>query len=107
MAGYLQGGKVVFEDGTSAEIKTLDFEGMQNDQKYVLFLNPKLRTDGTFSLTGGGQGLFELNNESQRVKPHGHPSDSVQKHKDESVDSFLQEIRAAVKKYPEATICCD
>ena len=103
----LPGGKIIFEDGTSAEIRTPDFEGIQNDQEYVLFLNPKLRADGTFSLTGGGQGLFELNNESHRVKPHGHASDSVQKHKDEGVDFFLQEIKAAVKKYPDISACCN
>ena len=33
-----------------------------------------------------------------------HP---VQKHREQGVDAFLEEIRAAVKKYPEATTCCN
>jgi hypothetical protein len=103
----LPGGKVVFEDGTSAEIKTPDLEGMQNDQKYILFLSPMLRAGGAFSVIGGSQGLFEIDNKTRRVKPNGHPLDPVQKHREQGVDAFLEEIRAAVKKYPEATTCCN
>jgi hypothetical protein len=102
----LPGGKLIFEDGTSAEIKTPDLEGMQNDQKYVLFLSPKLAVDGTFTLTGGSQGLFELDNKTRRIKPNGHPFDPVRKLKDQDADTFLGEIKATVKKYPEATTCC-
>ena len=103
----LPGGKVTFEDGTSAEIKTPDLEGMQNDQRYVLFLSPMLAVDGTFTLVGGSQGLFEIDGNTRRVKPNGHPLDPVRKHKDQNADAFLEEIRAAVKKYPEATTCCN
>ena len=103
----LPGGKLVFEDGTSAEIKTPDLDAMQNDQKYVLFLSPMLAVDGTFTLIGGSQGLFEIDSKTRRVKPNGHPLDAVRKHKDQGVEAFLEEIRAAVKKYPEATTCCN
>ncbi|MDX6290339.1 MAG: hypothetical protein QOH42_2138 [Blastocatellia bacterium] len=103
----LPGGKLTFEDGTSAEIKTPDLETMQNDQKYVLFLSPMLAVDGTFTLLGGSQGLFEIENKTNLVKPNGHPLDPVRKHKDRDADAFLKEIRAAVKKYPQATTCCN
>lgn len=103
----LVGGKVVFEDGTSAEIKTPDLDGMQNGQTYILFLSPMLAVDGTFTLVGGSQGLFEINSKTRRVKPNGHPLDPVQKHKDQGVNAFLEEVRAAVKKHPEATTCCN
>ena len=103
----LPGGKMTFEDGTSAEIKTPDLEGMQNDQKYVLFMSPMLEVGGTFTLVGGSQGLFEIDAKTRRVKPNGHPLDPVQKHKDQGVDAFLEEIRAAVKKHPEASACCN
>ena len=102
----LPGGKLTFEDGTSAEIKTPDLRELQNDQKYILFLSPVLAVDGTFTLIGGSQGLFEIDNKMRRVKPNGHQLDPVQKHKDQAVDDFLEEIRAAIKKYPEATTCC-
>lgn len=103
----LPGGKLTFDDGTSAEIRTPDLEGMQTDQKYVLFLSPMLGVDGTFTLTGGSQGLFEIDSKTRRVKPNGHPLDPVRKHKDQNADTFLGEIKAAVKKYPEATTCCN
>ena len=80
---------------------------MQTDQKYVLFLSPSLGVDGTFTLTGGSQGLFEIDSKTRRVKPNGHPLDPVRKHKDQNADTFFGEIKAAVKKYPEATTCCN
>src|SRR5258706_3465706 len=98
----LPGGKLTFEDGMSAEIKTPDLETMQNDQKYVLFLSPILAVDGTFTLLGGSQGLFEIENKTNLVKPNGYPLDPVRKHKDQYADAFLKKIRATVKKYPEA-----
>ena len=101
------GGKLTFEDGMSAEIKTPDLETMQNDQKYVLFLSPILAVDGTFTLLGGSQGLFEIENKTNLVKPNGYPLDPVRKHKNQAGEAFLKEIRAAVKKYPEATTCCN
>jgi hypothetical protein len=103
----LPGGKFVFEDGTSAEIKTPDLERLQNGQTYILFLNPMLRVGGAFGVIGGSQGVFEIDSKTRRVRPNGHPLDPVQKHKDQALDGFLQEITAAVKKYPEATTCCN
>ena len=89
----LPGGKLVFEDGTSAEIKTPDLEGMQNGQTYILFLNPVMRADGAFNLTGGSQGLFEIDSKRHRVKPNGDSVDPVQKHKDRDVEAILEEIK--------------
>lgn len=103
----LPGGKVVFEDGTSAEIKTPDFDGIQNDQTYVLFLSPVMHADGTSSPTGGSQGVFEIAGKGRRIKPNGHHLDPVQKHKDQDLEGFLEEIRAAVKKFPEVSACCN
>jgi len=103
----LPGGKVVFEDGTSAEIKTPDFDGMQSDQTYVVFLSPALNADGSFSPTGGSQGVFEIDGKTRRIKPNGDSLDAVQKHKDQDLQRFLEEIRAAVKKFPEASACCN
>ena len=102
----LPGGKIVFEDGTSAEVNTPDLEGMMNSQSYAIFLSPRTTTSGGFSLTGAGQGLFELNNEKQSVKPHGHAVDPSQKHKGENVEVFLDEVRSAIRKYPDVSSCC-
>src|SRR5205085_12223762 len=100
-------GRIAFEDGTSAEITTPDLEQMQNGLTYVLFLSPKLTSLGAFTLTGGGQGLFEMSSDLQIVKPNGHKKDLVQKYRNKSIEAFLREIEDAVKKYPEVSPCCD
>jgi hypothetical protein len=101
----LVGGKITFEDGTSAEILT-NIEPMEKNKDYVLFLTlPKANSDA-FSLTGEGQGLFGLSAQEATVKPHGPSVGLVQKHKNEQVDSFLGEIRKAVKKHPDISSCC-
>lgn len=102
----LPGGVVVFEDGTSAEIKTPDSERMENGRTYILFLSPKKGTADSFVMTGGAQGLFELPADKSGVKPKGHRVDLVQKYKNQPAEEFLEEIRAAIRKYPEATSCC-
>ncbi len=103
----LPGGKVVFEDGTSAEVKTPDMEQMESGKTYVLFLRPQKDTAGAFGLTGVGQGLFELSKDKTGVKPHGHRSDVVQKHKNETAEDFLEKVKAAALKYPDASNCCN
>jgi hypothetical protein len=102
----LPGGKVVFEDGSSAEIQTADLRGMEEGKTYVLFLRSIEASPNVFALTGLGQGLFELSSE-KTVRPHGNKADSVQKHSNTSVTDFLQLIRDAAKKYPSpAEDCC-
>lgn len=101
------GGKVVFDDGTSAELKTPDMEQMEGGKTYVLFLRPQKDVDGGFGLTGLGQGLFELPEDKTGVRPHGHRSDVVQKHRNENEEEFIEEVEAAVVKYPEASDCCN
>jgi hypothetical protein len=101
------GGKVVFEDGTSAELKTPDMEQMEGGKTYVLFLSPRKDAAGGFGLTGLGQGLFELPRDKTGVRPQGHRSDVVQKHKGETEEEFIEKVKAAVLKYPEASNCCN
>jgi hypothetical protein len=57
---HLPGGRVEFEDGTSAEVITPNFERMENDKKYVLFLGKEQGDNNRYILTGGSQGLFEV-----------------------------------------------
>lgn len=65
----LPGGTVVFEDGTSAEIRTPDFERLENGKTYILFLSRKKGAADSFVATGGAQGLFELPADKSGVKP--------------------------------------
>jgi hypothetical protein len=101
------GGKVVFDDGTSAEILTPDLGPITKNQTYVLFLHPAKDGSDSFQLTGGGQGLFEMSSSARGVKPLGDKKDSVQRHKDQSLNDFIEEIERAVKKYPETSACCN
>jgi hypothetical protein len=103
----LPGGKVVFEDNTSAEIKTPDFDGIQKDQRYVLFLSPRLGADGAFRLTGGSQGVFGVDDKMRRIKPNGDRLDPSQKHKDQDLEGFLKQVTATLKRFPEASTCCN
>ena len=101
------GGKVVFEDGSSAEILTPDLGPIAKNQTYILFLHPPADGTDIYQLTGGGQGLFEVPSSAWGVKPLGDKKDLVQRHKEQSVNDFLEEIQRAVKKYPETSGCCN
>jgi hypothetical protein len=111
----LPGGKVKFEDGTTAETVTPDFEKMRNGNRYALYLNKRPPGDGdvykdsnivVYSLSTGPQGLFELTPEGT-VKPHAHPDKPLVKEtKDKHVTAFLTEARALAEKYPRPGKCC-
>ncbi len=100
------GGKVTFEDGTSAEIKTIDMEPMEQGNAYILFLKDEKDNPRVFGLTGGGQGLFGLSNNDSLIQPHGGHTDIVQKHKNQRIEDFVEEIKIAVSKYPKVSGCC-
>lgn len=94
------GGKVTFEDGTSAEIRTTDLGPIKEHRRYIFFLRASDDTPEAFGLTGGGQGLFELSSSDSQVKPLGGKKDVVQKHKNQSMDNFIEEVARAARKNP-------
>jgi len=102
----LPGGKVVFEDGNSAEILTPHMKQMENGKVYLLFLS-RDNDSKQLTLTGGGQGLFELSRGGSGVKPHGHSTDLLQKYKGRDATEFLEEVKAAARKYPDTSHCCN
>jgi hypothetical protein len=101
------GGKVTFENGTSAEIRISDLGPIKEQRRYVFFLRTSNDSLEAFDLTGGGQGLFELSSSDSRVKPLGGEKDFVQKHKNQSVDDFIGEVERAATKYPATLPCCN
>lgn len=101
------GGKVIFEDGTSAEILTPDLGPITKNQTYILFLHPSADGTDIYQLTGGGQGLFEVPSSVWGVKPLGDKKDLVQRHKEQTVNDFIEEIQRAVQKYPDTSMCCN
>ena len=101
------GGKVIFEDRTSAEILTPDLGPITKDRTYIFFMHPSGDAADVLKLTGGGQGLFEVPSSPWGVKPLGDKTDLVQRHKNQSIKDFIEEIQRAVKKYPETSACCN
>jgi hypothetical protein len=96
----LPGGKVVFADGTTAEIRTPWFKKMQRGVTYLLFLTPGDRS-GNYVTTGGAQGLFEIPTDprNRKVKTHtGLLKDAIWKYQDMDVKDFLRAVRRATKK---------
>lgn len=101
------GGRVEFEDGTSAEIQTPDFERMQNGRRYILFLYANRNGSEIFLLTGGPQGLFELATDG-KVKAYARPTDHVAKEIEyKSMNSLLEELRMYAERWPKPSGCCN
>jgi hypothetical protein len=101
----LPGGRVEFDDGTSAELRTPTFEHPKHGGTYVFFLTERKHEPNTFNLTGGPQGLVEF--VGNRVKSHGRASDPIAKQKnDTDKEGFLRELRESAKKWPKKEKCC-
>lgn len=101
------GGKVTFEDGSTAEIRTPDLSAIETGKTYVLFLRKRQNAaPDSFNLTGGGQGLFEITSDST-IEPRGDKVDPVRKYKHAPVTAFVEEIKANVKKHPDNSQCCN
>jgi hypothetical protein len=74
----LLSGRVDFEDGTSAELRTRDFEPMVEGKKYLMFLYANRNGSDVYLVTCGPQGLFELRGQAG-IKAHAHSSDPAVK----------------------------
>jgi hypothetical protein len=102
----LPGGKVEFEDGTSAELRAREFEPMRIGATYMIFLSESNDAPGIYSLSGGPQGLVEIINDTT-LKSHGRPTDPVsEESKGKDKDSFLKEVRGKAQKWPLPGKCC-
>lgn len=102
----LPGGRIFFEDGTSAEQTTPTFEHPQVGRAYTLFLMQEAAVPSAFFLSGGPQGMFSIE-DSDGVKSHGRPEDpSAVETKGKNRDSFMKNVRALGRKWPEPGKCC-
>ena len=91
------GGKLVYEDGTYAEVVLPEFWNTpQLEKTYVLFLSPK--DGGDYRLVGGPQGMFEVE-KSGLLKPQGLPTDDLfLSHQGMTVKKFAERIRTNVEE---------
>lgn len=102
----LLGGKVDFEDGTSAELRTPDSEPMLAGRKYLLFLYANRNGSDVYLLTGGPQGLFELKGPAG-IKAHARPNDPAAKEvQNLGEDGLLEKVKDYAHKWPESQQCC-
>lgn len=102
----LLGGRVDFEDGTSAELRTPDFEPMLEGRNYLLFLYANRNGSDVYLLTGGPQGLFELKGQAG-IKAHARSSDpAVKEVQNLSEDSLREKVKDYARKWPESQQCC-
>lgn len=96
----LPGGRVDFEDGTSAEQTTPTFEQPRIGRTYTLFLTTEDAVPSVFFLMGGPQGMIDIE-DSAAVKSHGRSdARSVVEIKDQNRETFLKNVRELARKWP-------
>ena len=98
------GGRLTFPDGTSAETKTPEMDGLRSGGRYVLFLEAiekktpenllRASTRGAYVPNLGPQGVFELR--SDGVRAQGRDTDPLKQQNDRTgVESFVAKVRSA------------
>jgi hypothetical protein len=98
----LPGGRVMFDDGSMAEVRTPWFKKMMNGKAYALFLTATPRS-GVFATTGEAEGLFEVpmteKDTVTTVQTHtGIPNDPIWKYHGKDAKEFFKELRRATGK---------
>ncbi len=102
----IPGGRIHFEDGTSAEHTTLKFEPVRIGRAYTLFLMQEDELPSVFLLFGGPQGLFDIE-DSSSARSHGRADDpGAVETKDKNRESFLKDVRDQARKWPKPGKCC-
>lgn len=106
----LLGGRIEFDDGTSAEIRTPNSEHVKPNGPYLFFLGESQSAPNVYSLTGGPQGLVEIMTDGG-LKSHGRTTDPValeaqDPNTGKNKDSFIRAVRKAVVKWPGPGSCC-
>ena len=103
----LPGGLIYFEEGTSAELKTPSFEHPHIGRAYTLFLMQEAAVPSVFFLTGGPQGMFDIEDRAG-VRSHGSLEDpAAVETKGTNRESFLKNVRELARKWPTPGKCCD
>ncbi len=102
----LSGGRIYFEDGTSAEQTTPTVDPVRIGRSYTLFLTQQDALPSVFMLMGGPQGMVDVE-DSSTVRSHGRPEDpSAVEIKGKDRDSFLKVVREQARKWPKPGKCC-
>ena len=99
----LPGGRIDFDDGTSAEQTTPTFEHPHIGRAYTLFLMREVSVPFVFFLSGGPEGMFDIE-DSAGVRSHGKPDNpGAVETKGKNRESFLKNVREQARKWPKPT----
>jgi hypothetical protein len=101
----LPGGRIYFEDGTSAEQTTPTFEHPLIGRAYTLFLMQEAAVPSVFFLTGGPQGMFDIE-DSAGVKSRGRLGELGAVEIKGNRESFMKNVRELGRKWPNPGKCC-
>jgi hypothetical protein len=101
----LPGGRIYFEDGTSAEQTTPTFEHPLIGRAYTLFLMQEAAVPSVFFLSGGPQGMFDIE-DSAGVKSRGRQDDPGAVEIKGNRESFMKTVRELGRKWPKPGKCC-
>lgn len=104
----VMGGKVKFEDGTTAEVRTPGLKKMVHGKTYALYLSLYPVRSPVYDLTAGPQGMIELLDDGSGVISQARETDPVKKQlKDKDKGTFLKEARQLAKQWPQPGKCCN
>lgn len=103
----LLGGKVMFPDKTTAEMKTPGFVKMAHNRNYMLYLSQYDVRPGIYDLTAGPQGMIEMPDDGTSVISQARETDPVKKQvKDKDAKILVKEARKEAQKWPHPGKCC-
>jgi hypothetical protein len=91
----LPGGKIAFEDGTTAEVDVGDFPRLEIGHRYVIYLE-LIKELNIRQPLGGPEGVFELRADG-KVTPFATPEYTQAAVKDGDVLEFLERVRDAAR----------
>jgi hypothetical protein len=104
----LLGGKIKFEDGTTAEVVTPGFNKMVHGKTYVLYLSLYPVRSPVYDLTAGPQGMVELVDNGLGVVSQARETDPIKRQlKDKDRETFLNEARNLARQWPQPGKCCN
>lgn len=93
----IPGGRVEFEDGLWAEVRTRDFVPPLDQQEFIFFLNPHESEENVYSVTFGRQGLFEVK-AGGWVNPRAKTDSPVARKAKRDFGEFLKQLNQAIGK---------
>jgi|WetSurMetagenome_2_1015567.scaffolds.fasta_scaffold08920_6 hypothetical protein len=98
----MNGGRAGFSDGSMVTATAFDERPVEKETTYVIFAQKGKGDDRGYAVTGGAQGLFELNAGTGLVKPlylnRTHPV--VKTYENTRIDQFLAAVDDAVAAKP-------